>query len=175
MPNESMLHGGRWQAGFWINVLGRQAEQLEWLCDTPLSIMLKSSTKGPRFGDDLTEVMRTFWLKQADLGAKIDIARSTLSESKWDWFPQCGGHYLQLIISLYENAADFNKLLHEAVIAHKKYWNKNKEDRKVDWNGFVAIELCALAAIAHDRGMKVEVESDYLPMPLVTGEILKLA
>jgi hypothetical protein len=69
---------------------------------------------------------------------------------------------------------EFNKRLEEALLGHKKYWSSSKRLREM-LDGLIALPLIAFAALAHDRGMKVKVESDYLPMSWVTGEVLEKA
>jgi hypothetical protein len=64
----------------------------------------------------------------------------------------------------------FNAALAEALKGHKAHWSSTAELRKL-LDGLVSLPLTAIAALAHDRGLKVTVESDYLPPSWVTGEI----
>ena len=61
----------------------------------------------------------------------------------------------------------FNEALQRAVEQHKKYWSAAK--RKNDPAGFIALGPLAFACRAHDIGLPVTVESDYLPRRLIEG------
>lgn len=62
----------------------------------------------------------------------------------------------------------FAKALMEALDGHKEFWSSEKY--REEFNGFVSLELTAVAALAWDQGMCFEVESDYLPMSWVRGD-----
>jgi|GEM_PF-7121427 len=66
----------------------------------------------------------------------------------------------------------FNQTLYDALVKHKAYYEseENGESRSSLPQGWVSLPLTAACAIAHDRGMKREVESDYIPEWLVKGE-----
>lgn len=68
------------------------------------------------------------------------------------------------------DAIGFEAALDRALEAHKEYWSKTAKRRK-DPEGFVALDLTALAALAWDRGLRFQVDSDYLPWSWVTGEL----
>jgi hypothetical protein len=59
----------------------------------------------------------------------------------------------------------FNDALWKAVTAHAKFWGKG--DNYSSPEGWVAVPHLALACLAHDRDIPVEVESDYLPRSLI--------
>lgn len=71
---------------------------------------------------------------------------------------------------------DFNKHLHEGLTYHKTYWgckkglNPGGPPMCDDPQGFISWPLTALAAMAYDKGFKIEVESDYIPKWMVEGE-----
>jgi hypothetical protein len=66
--------------------------------------------------------------------------------------------------------AAFRDALRNALLAHRAYFSSRERSRDRDWNGILALEANALAAIALDRGMSVDVRSDYLDDSLVRGE-----
>ncbi len=81
---------------------------------------------------------------------------------------------LRVFQSIYkEDTEGFNKNLIIALEKHKLYYSSNdiyNESRNSDYYGWVSIPLIAACAIAHDKGMKREVQSDYIPEWLVKGE-----
>jgi hypothetical protein len=62
--------------------------------------------------------------------------------------------------------------LTNASVMHKKYWSATKK-RREDLEGLVSLKLTAAAALAWDRGMRFDVESDYMPRSWVTGELFR--
>lgn len=66
------------------------------------------------------------------------------------------------------DTAAFNDALVEALELHREYWSAT-EERASDPNGFVALAPLALACLARDAGMSIEVTSEYLPRYLLEG------
>ncbi|MEU8784799.1 immunity 49 family protein [Streptomyces sp. NPDC048637] len=56
----------------------------------------------------------------------------------------------------------FNQALAEALELHKAYWSR--EDRSDDIVGYLALGPLAMACLAYDAGIPIEVESEYLPI-----------
>ncbi|QGJ68669.1 Hypothetical protein PBC10988_3300 [Planctomycetales bacterium 10988] len=76
-------------------------------------------------------------------------------------------HLLALLIRGEEQ--EFEDVLYQALEAHHDYWNiENAES--VSSDAFLSFPLIALAGIAYNRGMRFEIDSEYLPMRLVRGE-----
>jgi hypothetical protein len=77
------------------------------------------------------------------------------------------------------NKQEFNQNLIKAIRAHKEVWSQKKALNKGgtplcrENEGFLSWDCTALAAMAHDRGWKLEVESDYIPVFMVDGSINK--
>lgn len=64
--------------------------------------------------------------------------------------------------------ARFAPALVDAVRSHKAYYNSTP-NRQANQAGWLPVELLGVAALAHDRGIPLAVESEYLPVDLVTG------
>lgn len=60
---------------------------------------------------------------------------------------------------------DFNAHLVRALELHRKYWDRDEESRR-DPTGFIAWRLLPLLRLAEARGLRVKVESPYLPAAL---------
>lgn len=77
------------------------------------------------------------------------------------------------------NEAEFNQNLIKAIQAHKEVWSQKKALNRGgtplcrENEGFLSWSCTALAAMAHDKGWKLEVESDYMPSFMVDGSINK--
>lgn len=59
----------------------------------------------------------------------------------------------------------FNDALFRALTAHAKFWSRG--DDYLAARGWVALRHVAIACVAHDRGIAVEIESGYLPRALI--------
>ena len=78
---------------------------------------------------------------------------------------------IDLLWRLLENdGAAFNQALVKALEFHKKHWDK-KKFKNVS-RGFLALGPLALASIAYERGINIEVESDYIPEYIVQREFI---
>ncbi|AZQ65178.1 hypothetical protein EI427_23480 [Flammeovirga pectinis] len=72
-----------------------------------------------------------------------------------------------------QNEQLFNEKLLKAIQLHKEYYNDQSEDTDHSphaSDGFISWFLLAPICLAYDRGMKIEVQSDYLPEWLIKRE-----
>ncbi|MDN4015077.1 immunity 49 family protein [Chryseobacterium gambrini] len=78
-----------------------------------------------------------------------------------------------------DNEAEFNQNLIKTIKAHQEVWSQKKALNRGGTplcrsnEGFLSWECTALAAMAYDKGWKLEVESDYIPGFMVDGSINK--
>src|SRR5205823_4334506 len=133
----------------------------------------EQTTVGPRFHDLMVLALQSFRLKKADVAERIASALSSAPEAaKAKWVGHVGVPLLNLVQILHSGGDGFETKLRASLVLHKKFWSSKAEWRRHP-EGLIAYELSALAGLAHDRGISFEVESDYLPMPVVTGAIFK--
>lgn len=64
-----------------------------------------------------------------------------------------------------QDHAGFNRALAAALQWHKEYWSD--EERALTIPSLVALAPLAIACFAHDAGIPIEVESEYLPATLL--------
>lgn len=76
-------------------------------------------------------------------------------------------------VVLCNNSASANLSLQTALNAHQAYWSRRKGGR--DLEGLIALPLVLACAWAHDHGIKLAAESDYLPQYLIQGMVKELA
>jgi hypothetical protein len=76
----------------------------------------------------------------------------------------------QAIFSNNENL--FNTNIYNALEKHKNHYEGEEfgESRRGKPEGWISVALTVACAIAHDKGMKREVESDYIPEWLIKGD-----
>ncbi|MFC7348471.1 immunity 49 family protein [Chryseobacterium zhengzhouense] len=78
-----------------------------------------------------------------------------------------------------DNETEFNQNLIKAIQAHKEVWSQKKALNRGgtplcrENEGFLSWDCTALAAMAYDKGWKLEVESDYMPSFMIDGSINK--
>lgn len=65
----------------------------------------------------------------------------------------------------------FNEQLEDAILLHKKYYSTS--DRCNDSQGWISWRLLAPIVFAHDSGINIEVESEYIPKWLVKGDFIQ--
>jgi hypothetical protein len=167
-PDESTTHVGRWIKGFYCGMLCRDNAALELLCRTDPESLRASSTRSPRYDYLYARALlawRTGSLQTLanDIIAALDATNPDENDDvvDSDWSLYLIGHQLEVLMHVVTEDAAFEGGLVKALEHHKKYWSKTK-DRKRNYDGYVSIELSALAAQATDRGMSFDVESPYL-------------
>lgn len=175
--DESTMYASRWIQAFFLNSLCRSTDNLDILCGVPLDVLRGSSTQGPDFRDAFTDAIQRFWTGREgvvdlliEAMEKTDPDKYRLLKPEWVLHfdvPQI--HLFSLVVSEDPEAAAG---LAKALELHKGYWSKT-EDRRMDPDGFLAINLLGLAAMAYDRNIPFDVDSEYLPMSLVDGSFLK--
>ncbi len=140
------------------------------------SEVLKNEIKKADFWDDTTY----FW-KSYIKGASIEDINSILKD-KEDIFLKTMDSYgkeMQKYIMYYElkcfaavingNEEEFNKYLQEGLEKHYEFYCEHHMFLDEDMNGqndsdsWVSMPLLALSCLAHDLGLKVGVESEYIP------------
>lgn len=182
-----MLRAPAWAAAYWIARIFRDEDGLEWLSDVPVGVLRRyTKTNEDVFpwvealghlhrgdGDAVSVVRRTISLAEQIRDGKQKPVRGLEGTSEPEetrlardiglrrFLPS----YICLLRVLEEDEAGFNQSMEAALILHRDFWSE--PDRKNEPMGFVSYALTGIAALAYDRGMRLTVESDYLPGYLV--------
>jgi hypothetical protein len=175
-PDESTVDAYTWIEGFLLAALCRDTASLELLCRAPVGLIRRSSTRNPEYRYVFLEALRAFWLEDADPGTLAvhamhltDPDRDDIHSRNYTLFIDV--HLIRLFFFVHAKDPDFADGLVVALRDHKEYWSNKERSHLSD--GFLARNLLGLAALAYDRGIPFEVDSEYLPMWLVTGEAFK--
>ena len=175
-PDDSIVHPVRWLQGFFVSALYRDHDGIQQLYETPMELLRASSTRSAEYNSLFVEAICGYL--EGDPGtAKLllsamkatDPARPDVRMPDWTLHIDVPKIELFFHFATGDEAA-FNAALQKAVELHCKYWatiSTNNPDRNPD--SFIALAPLALAALAHDRGMAFDVESDYLPAALLRG------
>ena len=168
-------HATRWLTAFFLSRIVRDQEMTESLCAVPVSTIRAASPTVDDFVLAWVEVLQRFWRQEAGYGEALVRATrgcdpETVSfmdpqEALLFWYPQLNVFDTLLV----GDSAALTVALRDGVQCFREYWTRDAETaRLVD--GMVAVELLGLACLAHDVGMPIEVESEYLPAALVHHE-----
>jgi hypothetical protein len=172
--DQSVVHPGNWQGGFFLAAICRESDLLEALCDTPTEALRGSPSKADEFAYLYVDALRAFWRQDDQAPALLlQALKATdpgqLQVASEDYVLDIVVPQMEVLYRLMDqDAAGFNKALEKAVQLHRDHWKKG--DRKNDPEGYLAFPLIGLASLAHDAGLPVQVESDYLPGNLAQGE-----
>ncbi|MFF9983004.1 immunity 49 family protein [Streptomyces erythrochromogenes] len=164
-------NAGNWLTTLWFVIICRDQPRMNEMCRIPLDLLRASGAEGDEYVYHWVDALQTYWHEQPGLLEKLteaieqshpNIATSTPSD-----LLQC---VLYPPINLFyqflrKDEEGFNRALAEALELHKTYWNT--PERAGDIAGFLALAPLAIACLAYDAGLEIEVESDYLPLRLL--------
>ncbi|MGX7674240.1 immunity 49 family protein [Plantactinospora sp. DSM 117369] len=170
---ESHLNAGTWVTAFYLAMVCRENERLKQLAQVPVSVLRDS---GAPFGDYMyswVDTLQSFWLGRQDVGGKLVAAvDGTAPEalSRYADAERVSKILRPSLVVFYrylrQDREQFNTALRDALRRHREYWTAN-EGRAVNSDGLVALGPLAMACLARDQGISVEVESEYLPKALL--------
>jgi hypothetical protein len=134
-------------------------------------LLLKEYYSNKTFNEELFEKSQQYViLNKSEIGPDI-------KQKFWIYYMN---EFLIALKSLVaDNEAEFNQNLIKAIKAHQEVWSQKKALNRGgtplcrENEGFLSWNCTALAAMAYDKGWKLEVESDYIPGFMVDGSINK--
>lgn len=163
------VHPGAWINAFYLAVVCREKDRITALCRVPVSLLRENGSRFEEYHYAWIETLQAYWLGEQDLVAKLVAAvDGTDPEAVAD--PETVSKLLYPPMEMFhrfirKDHAGFNQALADALQLHKDYWSE--ESRAVQASGLVALAPLAIACFAHDAGIPVEVESEYLPAVLL--------
>jgi hypothetical protein len=132
-------------------------------------LLMKEYYTNKTFNEDL------FKKSQQDVTAMKSEIGPDIKQKFWVYYMN---EFLIAFKSLADdNEVEFNQNFIKAIKAHKEVWSQKKALNRGGTplcrsnEGFLSWGCTALAAMAHDKGWKLEVESDYMPNFMVDGSI----
>ncbi len=163
---------GNWLTAFWLAVICRDQKRLTELSQVPLERLRSPEGEFDEYVYHWVAALQAYWLQRPGLveeltaalqGSHPDVARIAPPDLLQNiLYPPINLFYR----FLRQDVTGFNQALAEAVELHKAYWTED-DDRTDDPSGMVALGALAVACLAHDGGIPIEVESDYLPKHLL--------
>lgn len=159
---------------------------LNWLCTTYLAIVARDRARIDLLASVPVELLRerapeydflTPWVRALQVFARAEpglvdaVLEAMRGLERAPEYAQAGvgrlyfppielfHHYVQ------REQAKFTESLRTALELHKRHWTEDPRHE----GGLVALGPLAMACLARDAGMAIEVESDYLPHHLLAG------
>ncbi|MET7315542.1 MULTISPECIES: immunity 49 family protein [Streptomyces] len=163
---------GNWLTAFWLAVICRDQNRLTQLCEVPLDRLRPSDGTYDEYIYHWIAALQAYWLQRPGL---VEHLTEALRRSHPDTARIAPSELLQHILYppinlfyrfLQHDTPGFNQALAEAVHLHKAYWTAD-EDRTDDPAGMVALAPLAIACLAHDGTIPIDVQTDYLPTHLL--------
>ncbi|WP_327227525.1 immunity 49 family protein [Streptomyces platensis] len=163
------VHPGTWLSAFYLAVVCREKDRITALCRVPLSLLRENGSRFGEYDYAWIDTLQTYWLGGQDLVPKLVTAVDATDPEAVD-DPEAVGKLLYPPMEMFhrfirKDRDGFNRALANALQWHKQYWSD--EERAFQISGLVALAPLAMACIAHDAGIPIEVESEYLPAVLI--------
>ncbi|MGW7364314.1 immunity 49 family protein [Streptomyces sp. NPDC054841] len=169
---QDYLHAGSWLTSFYLALICRENERAQHLAQVPVSFLRASGAEFDEYVYAWIETLQNFWFGRSETWDTLVAAVNGTDPQH----ARIAGTDLMLkilyppleLFQLYlrrENQA-FNDSLVTALTWHKEYWTTD-EARALSGDGLVALAPLAIACMAYDADMPIEVESEYLPKHLL--------
>lgn len=160
---------GSWLAAFYLAVVCREKERITALCRVPLDLLRENGGQFEEYHYAWIDTLQTYWLGGQDLVQKL-VAAVDATEPDTVGDPETVGKLIYPPMEMFhrfirKDTEGFTTALTNAVQLHKEYWTE--ESRSFQATGLVALAPLAMACIAHDAGLPIEVTSEYLPATLL--------
>ncbi|MFE7612497.1 immunity 49 family protein [Streptomyces celluloflavus] len=168
----SSADAGNWLTAFWLAVICREQQRMTELCEIPLERLRAPEGQYDEYIYHWVDTLQTYWLRRPGLVEKLTAA---LQMSHPDVAQVAPRDMLQGVlyppINLFyhfvrRDEAGFSPALEEALKLHQMYWTLT-EERRTDIDGSIALGPLAIACLAYDGKLPIEVESEYLPKYLL--------
>ncbi len=182
----SYLDPGRWLRAFFLAAVLRDEDLLTALVNTPTDLIRRSTIKGPEYQYTFIDALRTFieGLPQRRRAAAMDLVSKAMHETDPDRPDVLDPDWTLLVdvptiavmfsllehVDLQEHEPKFGDRLAWALEKHKKYYTRD-EMKRLDWEGFLSLRLLGLASLAFEYHIPFDVQSDYIPLPLIRNEV----
>lgn len=166
--------GGTWLTANHLAAIARDVAKTQRLSEVPLDVLRGSGSEEPEYVFLMVDMFQKFNLQQHGVHEALNAALKATDPAEIDpvhrehvrvvAFPQLNMFHNIINAGREEQ---FNTSLAEALELYKELWST--EENEESPNGYVAIGPLGLASVAHDAGIPIEVDSEYLPRYLHNG------
>lgn len=175
-PDNSYTGFGIWSQIFYLAMILRDKQSLEYIFSIPDSFMLKSTFSASERDRIVTEIFRNIYSPDELLKSIQKYEAYTTPEDhplrenfkKYLYDPMVD--VLKAAIEGEEES--FNNRLENALKAHRDFYSVEKQNygSPADPFSWLSFKLIAICVFAFDNGMPVRIKSDYLPEWMITGD-----
>ncbi|MZE79363.1 immunity 49 family protein [Streptomyces xinghaiensis] len=168
----STADAGNWLTAFWLAVICRERQRMTQLCEVPLERLRSPEGQYDEYIYHWVDTLQTYWLRRPGLVEKLTATFEASDPSVARIAPKdlLQGLLYPPINLFYHfvrrDEAGFSPALVEALKLHQAYWTLT-EERVTDIDGSIALGPLAIASLAYDGELPIEVESEYLPKHLL--------
>ncbi|KPI00665.1 hypothetical protein OK074_5758 [Actinobacteria bacterium OK074] len=165
-------NAGNWVTAFYLALVCRERQRLTELSDVPIALLRESGAVFDEYIYDWIDTLQTYWKQGPALGDKLVAAidgtnPEVLHAADRSLMLRVLYPPLNLFYRLVQgNGERFNVELVKALEWHKEYWTAD-ESTAAQVSGLVALGPLAMACLAYDSGIPIEVESGYIPKYLL--------
>lgn len=174
---DSAADAGNWLSAFWLAVICREQQRMTQLCEIPLERLRAPEGQYDEYIYHWVDTLQTYWLRRPGLVEKLTATFQASDPSVARVTPRdlLDGVLYPPINLFYhfvrKDEEGFSPALVEALKLHRTYWTLTGE-RDTDLDGSIALGPLAIACLAYDGGIPVDVESEYLPKHLLQHDWL---
>lgn len=171
-PNTAYSNTYYWQLYFYCALISRDRKAIDELIAVPEEVLRSSEIVYDEVDFAIVRFLKGLYQDVELAPLLLEALKLTAHElndkERLDYLDYIKLPELELYMRIFSNENErFNIALEEALESHKKFWKKDPNDPE-GWISFPI--LCACIIAYESRDFKIEVESDYLPMWLVTKE-----
>lgn len=165
-------NAGNWLTAFYLALVCRERERLTELSAVPISLLRESGAVFDEYVYVWIDTLQTYWKQGPALGDKLTAAiggtdPEVLQAADRSLMLRVLYPPLNLFYRLLRGDSErFNVELVKALEWHKEYWTA-EESRAAQVSGLVTLGPLAMASLAYDSGITIEVESGYIPKHLL--------
>ncbi|MFE1247429.1 immunity 49 family protein [Streptomyces sp. NPDC058735] len=169
---QEYLHAGNWLTTYYLAAICRENDRLNRLAQVPVSFLRASGVEFDEYIYAWVETLQHAWFRRTEMwDTLVTAVNGTTPEAARIASQELMLKILYPPLELFhryqrQDAAQLNAALVDALTWHKEYWTAD-ETRSLNGDGLVALGPLAIACMAHDAGMLIEVESEYLPKELL--------
>lgn len=165
-----------WSWLYWSSTLIRAQGILDELAQLPLDIMENNqNASGPAYVDELTRCLKQFSTDGVlDPQRLINLMEMTdpdnLDSDFRDYTLAIDVPKIELLYRIgAQDETAFNESLSKSLEKHHLYYTSLTDDED-DPDALMSLPLAAICAIAHDRGINIHIESEYLPLEIIRNQ-----
>jgi hypothetical protein len=165
-------HAGTWLTTFYLAAICRDNKRADQLAQVPIAFLRESGAEFDEYVYDWVQTLQHFWYgREALWDTLVAAIDGTDPQSARIANPELMLKILCPPLDLFQHylrrqPEEFTASLVDAVTWHKDYWTAD-EARSLSGDGLVALGPLAMACLAYDADLPVEVDTPYLPKALL--------